>query len=530
MDKENIQKKNKLSAFTWLLIGSILVVGIFLRTYKFHDWLRFNADQGRDAEIVSEVLEGTQPWPLLGPKAGGTTFQLGPVFYYFQIASAKVFGNTPDKMAYPDLLAGILAIPLLFLFLRKYFETRISFALSGVFALSQFAIRWARFAWNPNSTPLWVLLFLYAIHEIIRKKDNQKIWWSLVAGLSVGVGVQLHTMLLLALPITLLILFVYLLIKKNQAWRYFLVIFALAFVLNIPQMLSEYASRGANTAAFFGGVATKEENQHSMLENFIQGNSSVAQIVPNILGGYEVGDNFKLSFDGKHNLDVLVSILGALLTLSGLILGVGYFKKENSEDKKLFLMILAVYVGVLYLIFIKLAFTISVRMYLVLFFVPFFLLGFWLQFLKEKMPKAWKLILIAASLTLIASNFYFTRKYFAEFAGYYNGVGSVDIATLGEMERFSKFIISCSAGESTAYVGGDKKFLFVSSRSISYLIKRAGLNLNMVGSNEISQAKLEKFFYIVRENKLDNFDNDPNYVVTKQETYGKFSILMVEKK
>lgn len=524
------EENKKINVVVWLLVGAILVVGIFLRTYNFHDWLRFNADQGRDAEIVSEVLEGTQAWPLLGPKAGGTTFQLGPVFYYFQIASAKVFGNTPDKMAYPDLLAGILAIPLLFLFLRKYFEVKISFALSVVFALSQFAIRWARFAWNPNSTPFWVLLFLYALHEIIIKKDNRKFLWSLVAGLTVGIGVQLHTMLLLAMPITLFVLGGYLLIKKEKTWRYFLLIFALALVFNIPQMMSECASKGANTAAFFGGITTKEENQHSTVENFVQGNSSVAQIVPNILGGYEVGDNFKLSFDGKHNLDVLISMLGGLLTLSGLVLGIVYFKKEKSEDKKLFLMILAVYVGVLYLLFIKLAFTISVRMYLVLFFVPFFLLGFWLQFLKEKWASAWNFILLATVLLLIFSNLFFVKKYFEEFDGYYKGVGSVDIATLGEMERFSKFIISASAGQGVAYVGGDKKFLFVSSRSISYLIKRAGLDLNMIGSNEIGQAKLAKFFYIVRENKLDNFDNDPNYVVTKQETYGKFSILMLEKK
>ena len=82
---------------------------------------------------------------LLGPKAGGTQFRLGPVFYYFEIVSAKIFGNAPDKMAYPDLFTGILCIPLLFFFLRKYFEKYAVLSLTAIFAVSTYAIFYARF-------------------------------------------------------------------------------------------------------------------------------------------------------------------------------------------------------------------------------------------------------------------------------------------------------------------------------------------------------------------------------------------------
>jgi 4-amino-4-deoxy-L-arabinose transferase-like glycosyltransferase len=402
--------------------------------------------------------------------------------------------------------------------------------LSAIFSLSQFAIRWARFAWNPNSTPFWTLLALYALHELVIKKDNRKFLWAVLAGLAVGIGVQLHTMLLLSFPITLIIVFVYLLIKKNAIWKYFLVIFAVAFFLNIPQVVHEYATNGSNIQAFFGGIKTKEDNQHSIMENLVQGNSSVAQIVPDILTGYEISDNFKLTFDGNHNNDVAVAILGALFTLGGAILAIKYYKKEENVERKAFLAILFVYTVVSYLIFIKLAFTISVRMYLVLFFVPFFLLGFWLRFLSEKLGKYWNNVLITISIFFILSNLFFIKQYFEDFASYYAGLGTVDIATLGGMEKFANFITSTSKGNSTAYVSGDKKFLFVSSRSISYLIERSNISLSMVGSNEIVSSSITKFYYIARENKLDNFNDDPNYKITKQETYGKFSIMMLEKK
>ncbi|MEI8097055.1 MAG: hypothetical protein WCG73_03035, partial [Candidatus Moraniibacteriota bacterium] len=58
-----------------LLLTAILVVGIFIRTYNFHDWLRMNADQARDASMVSSVIDGESAWPELGPKAGGTNFR-----------------------------------------------------------------------------------------------------------------------------------------------------------------------------------------------------------------------------------------------------------------------------------------------------------------------------------------------------------------------------------------------------------------------------------------------------------------------
>ncbi|MGB5019107.1 MAG: glycosyltransferase family 39 protein, partial [Candidatus Moraniibacteriota bacterium] len=186
-----------------LIFCCILVVGIFLRTYEFHDFLRFNADQSRDAGVVSSYIEGEAPLPLLGPKAGGTDFRVGPVFYYFQIASAKLFGNVPTVMAYPDLLFSILAIPLLFFFLRKYFDTRTALLLVAIFAVSAYAVKYSRFAWNPNSLPFWSILFLSGLHEMMIAKGRRYWQWVILTGTAFGVGIQLHTLSLLFFPILL---------------------------------------------------------------------------------------------------------------------------------------------------------------------------------------------------------------------------------------------------------------------------------------------------------------------------------------
>lgn len=68
MSKNIFEKIKKVPRYWWIL-AAIIIVGTFLRSYQHHDWLRFNADQGRDAQIVSDAVDGRAPWPLLGPKA-----------------------------------------------------------------------------------------------------------------------------------------------------------------------------------------------------------------------------------------------------------------------------------------------------------------------------------------------------------------------------------------------------------------------------------------------------------------------------
>jgi len=247
-------------------------------------------------------------------------------------------------------------------------------------------------------------LFLYSIHELIIKKKNNKFLWAIIAGLSMGIGVQLHSMLLFFMPITAIIVLGYLIFKKNKVWKYFIIIFAIALFLNTPQFVSEYSSHGENAKAFFGGVETKQAGQGTIAQNFLHGNNAIFQIVPDILTGYEISDNFNVNWDGKHINDISVVVFGALFTLLSLILGVKYYKEEKDDDKKIFLAIIAIYSVVAYIIFIKLAFEISVRMYLVVFFIPFIFLGFWYTFLKEKLSNHWKYAGLAVTAIIIFIN------------------------------------------------------------------------------------------------------------------------------
>src|SRR3989339_850572 len=193
---KKIGKKEKIIIFVGFLI---LVIGIFLRTYHFSDWLRFNMDQSRDVSLVESLSENNN-LPDLGPEAGGTEFQLGPAFYYFQLISTKIFGVEPEKLAYPDLFFSILSIGLFFLLAKIYFKIPIALALTWLYSISYFVVRFSRFAWNPNSTPFFVMLFIYALYNLAISQ-KKKIAWAILTGISLGICIQLHTSLLIILPV-----------------------------------------------------------------------------------------------------------------------------------------------------------------------------------------------------------------------------------------------------------------------------------------------------------------------------------------
>lgn len=504
---------------------AILLIGTFLRTYNFHDWLRFNADQGRDAEVVSAVVDGSEPLPLLGPKAGGTEFRLGPAFYYFEIVSAKIFGNYPDKMAYPDLLTSILCIPLLFFFLRKYFDKNVAFSMSAIFAVSNYAIRYSRFAWNPNSTPFWTILALFAIAEIISQKNNRKFLWSAIAGIAIGIGVQLHTTLLLFLPITAIIIFGYLAFKNIKTLKYFFVILSMALFLNVPQIIYEYQNRGENIKAFFVG-AEKKQKKVSFAEKLIQSASCWVQGNIDIISGYEISDTCTFKPEKNKN-DLAVFIFGTLFVLGGTILGFRYLKKESNPDKKSFLALIFIYMAIVYLIFIPIAFELSVRFYLILIFLPFLLLGFWWKFFAEKIKHYPVILPMILCVLLIFSNIYFVHKYFAELASYKEKGGTVNVTILREAEEFARFIVANSEGVSQAYIDGNKKFLFKAYNSIGYLTKRSGVNLTLTDKNKTLP---ERYFYMARAKKGEQLLTDDTVEVIQRKTYGKFTILLLQKK
>lgn len=517
----------KIPKNVWILTV-IILVGIFLRTYNFHNFLRFNPDQARDAGIVRNVVGGKSNLPLLGPKAGGTEFRLGPVFYYFEIANAKIFGNFPDKMAYPDLITSILSIGLLYLFLRKYFSQNISLLSAALFSVSFYAVHYSRFAWNPNSIPFYVLLFLYAMAEIsFNGKKGKTFWWAIVLGIVLGIGIQLHSLLLFIFPIISVVYFAYLFFKKNPAWKYIFLVVVLALIMNVPQIVSEANTGGKNIQAFFKGVHTKSSRSGTYVDKFVL--DTVCHIQADSFMIIPIGNDSQCDFiDVTKNIKknnqktnplfknfiLLSDIMMALIfTLGGYFLLIYFWRRETNVEKKNFLGLTLLYISMFFLILIPLADEISFRFFLVTEFLPFIFLALWMKFLNQYFGKKGWIASVLVIIVLVAVNIRSIENNFAYLSGQrLVGSNGFEDIKLSEVEFMSRFIELHSSSTKNVYLKGKARELFKIVKPINYFTKKKGIKVVRLRKN-IQITKNDKLFLLnIANNPKENVQLSQNII------------------
>ncbi|MFZ2226657.1 MAG: glycosyltransferase family 39 protein [Candidatus Moraniibacteriota bacterium] len=535
-------KKLNLTKKTSLILVGIVLLGFIFRAYNFSEWLRFNMDQSRDIALVENAIS-THSWPLFGPKAGGTDFRLGPAFYYFQIISAKIFGASPASVAFPDLLFSLLSIPLFFLLARIYFNKSISLSLTWLFAISYFVIKYSRFAWNPNSTPFFVMLFIYSVYRISNTEKYEKIWWTILAGLSMGIGMQLHTTLLIIMPVAALFFAYYLFKNKTLTVAVASVMLASILLINVGQIISEVKTGGLNTLAFFLSSTTKNSRNTNFLDNLalnatchIRANFGiVASYAQEEDCGYADVARDAKKLDGNRmpladKIRLVLYMLGAtIFSLGGYYLLFREMRKEADGKKRLFLKLALSYIILTFLFFTIWATELSMRFFLILEFVPFLLLGFWLKFLTEKNKK----LLLIAVVTIFS--FFSLYKDYSVFRDLQFGGreinGNFEYITLGEAKFVVDYIGRNNAGEKTSYLDAQAGYLFKSLRSLQFIAKKTNLEIveltkavNLEGGARLFYIRSASDSCRLPENAL------AKYEVEKCATYRQFSVFALKVK
>lgn len=522
---------------TIVILGGIIIVGFVLRAYNFSEWLRFNMDQARDVVLVEDSIQENS-WPLLGPRAGGTDFRLGAIFYDFQIASAKIFGAIPASVAYPDLLFSLLSIPLFFLLARIYFAKPVALSLTWLFSISYFVIKYSRFAWNPNSTPFFVMLFIYAVYRVGISEESKDKLWAIIAGVAMGIGMQLHTTLLIILPVVALI-FAYQLFKNKKLTIACatLVFIAVVFV-NIPQISSEIQTGGLNTQTFILSIANKNGRNTNLVDNLTLNISCHLRANYGILTAYgneeECGysdvykdvkklDNAKVPLLDKIIL-VLYIFLASIFSIGGYYLMFRKIKKETDSKRKLLAKLVGFYVLLTFVFFIVWATELSMRFFLILEFVPFLLLGFWLEYIWENTGKLW---LIVVLVTLIS--FFNLQKNYSVFKDLQFGGREInnnfEYITLGETNFVVNFMWDNNEGEKIAYLDAQAGYLFKAFRSLRFVAGKSGLELIEL-NKAVNLVSGDRLFYL--KNAADGCELPGNiaakYSVEKCEIYRQLSV------
>lgn len=413
----------------WVVIALLVVIvgAIFVRAYHFDEWLYFKMDQSRDALLISNaVINGPEYLPLLGARVGAVKLEhgmlrLGPVYYYFQYLSGKIFDSThPSVFAYPDLFFSIAVIPLLFLFLRLYFSRRHSLYITAMYAFSFLIIQYSRFAWNPNSLQFFIILSFYGLLRFLNDdRPSWKKWWLILWVTGITIGSQLHFFGFFSLLgiSGLLILFhlrvwnrdsLKALFQKTalkQFFLFFVIALGVFLVFYTPVIISDVMKNGQNTHNFFEALGSKGEKR-----------PLVEKIKKDITENLNYYCLLTTSSCYKNDLEKNVLPVGAtaLVMSIGLLLVLYRLRIMENKQSRDFLALILLWFTVFTILTIPVAFQLRPRFYIVVFAVPFILLGFLYEFLEERFGKKALFVTALITMAVLAVNMRGTALWFAE--------------------------------------------------------------------------------------------------------------------
>ena len=501
---------------TWVLLFLILV-GTFLRTYHFHDWLEFGDDQIRDASITSDVMAGRTSLPLLGPfmsysgdgdHSEENSFHLGPIYYYFQYASAAVFGNSPDKLAYPDLFFSILSIPLFYLFLRLYFSNNLSLVLTGLYAISAYFVEYSRFAWNTNLIPFFVLLLLFSLYKFLEKNERVRWLWTVSLGFALGVGFQLHAIVMIIFSITTFLVFLFSMKKNHQAWRKWAVVLLVFLILNVSQIISEARTDFSNTKTLFrrsdeftllklkNDADCHIEANFFFLSSYPNGNSQCYYNFVNLTSsGWR--DYYSKNFQGNNGFAILLA--GLLFSMAGYFFIAYYSRKEKGAAERYFLRLIIAYFMIGFVIMLPLSVSnINDMRYLTFgFFMPYLFLGFLVRAMSRKLT--WlKIYMVPATIIfclLIVSNVETISSETDTLMRKNVTCSSLYRTNLGELEPIVRYITSSSGGKKQIYLGKNNSQRIVMP-ALAYLLHQQGIESTEFTNKIYSVSDSTPVFYI----------------------------------
>jgi 4-amino-4-deoxy-L-arabinose transferase-like glycosyltransferase len=558
--------KNK---FFWLA-GVILFIGIFLRIYHWTDTIFFEIDQARDYKLIDKVLvNGINEFPLVGPKAGGTSFRLGSLFYILPLISSWIFGLSIISITLPDLIFSILTIPIFYFFLREFFSLKMSAGLTLLFSTSLFAIEYAHFIWNPNSIPFFTLLSFYALLKISYPKQNNqflntivsrqtkrknnfqikiltffnsildnKLFWTIILALSTAILMQLHAITLIGIPI---ILVSYLFLAKVKvSWKQVLIFCSLILLLFLPLILNDILTQGENGKEFARAIIDRnssDERATAGKKIFIN-NYNFIQFYSNIL----LSQNFisrPIRVESSKNLSNLLeknfsapilrhNLFRAGLILIGLISLLFYFffyylraKKNNQWVNKFsiqqhnFILLIVIWQITYFCLFYSLSLSVDSRYFLVVLFIPFILLGFILNILKKVYLPYGRWLAIFLLIILIMINFWQSMKWINSVNNYSQKETEIDefilepyfLITSQQWEKIIQQINKMIklSKQSNIYIHAEPYHI----RSLSYLLKTKQNRLvNRINFDNLDQSGI---YFLLRESSKVNSNRElPN--------------------
>jgi 4-amino-4-deoxy-L-arabinose transferase-like glycosyltransferase len=172
-----------------IALGAIIALSAFLNFYRLDQMGYSNSYYA--AGVKSMLMSWHNFFFVSFDPGGFVTIDKPPLGFWIQTASAKLFGFSGWSILFPEALAGVLAVALLYHLVRRTFGP-----VAGLIAALALAVTPVSVATQRNNTidSLLVFTLLLSAWALIRAIETGRLRWLLLCALGIGLGFNIKMM------------------------------------------------------------------------------------------------------------------------------------------------------------------------------------------------------------------------------------------------------------------------------------------------------------------------------------------------
>lgn len=251
-----------------ILLGLILLTGLFFRTYMVVERYDFAHDQDLYSWIVKDVVVNHH-FRLIGQLTSAPGIFIGPLFYYSLVPFFMLTNMDPIGALIPVTILGLFTILSYYLVLSKLFNKETGLIGAFLYAILITTVNGDRWSVPTVTTSIWAVWYFYAIIMISRKKYQVLPLLGLLVGLIWHVHIALIPTLI-AIPVALIVA------KKMPGLKQLGLFFLGLFIPSLPLLLFETRHHFGQSIALVQNFTTPHAGSRG-LEKFVHVLSMVTQ-------------------------------------------------------------------------------------------------------------------------------------------------------------------------------------------------------------------------------------------------------------
>ena len=204
MDYRKLFQKEYIFLYLIVLIGAFLrLQGVFTNSFAF------TYDVGRDMLALYNIVH-LHKISLIGATTGLPGVFYGPWWYLMLTPFFIIFSGNPQGIALTMALVGIASIILGYFFGKKIGGNFLGLSMAALISVSSNMVSLASQIWNPNVSPVFVILVLFVLDKIYSSETKNKplyyfflgVFLALIMDLEIVFGLLLSAGIIISVALT----------------------------------------------------------------------------------------------------------------------------------------------------------------------------------------------------------------------------------------------------------------------------------------------------------------------------------------